>query len=121
MRIRRKTRRKTAGSWTPERSAAAHAAKARKRMARAVAGESMPEPRRVPEGEPLGVLEWHAADGSVRRWAVRQGPRANNISVRAYLAGSDAAARVMGWDKFLAALRKRLAAPKRIFVANSNL
>ena len=73
-----------------------------------------PEPRRVPEGMPLGVLTWHATDGTVRRWVVEQGPRANNIAVAARVAGGDETRRVMGWDRFLGALRKRLAMPKRI-------
>lgn len=76
-----------------------------------------PEPRRVPEGMPLGVLTWHATDGTVRRWVVAQGPRANNIAVVARVAGGDEARRVMGWDKLLAGLRKRLAIPKRLFTA----
>lgn len=76
-----------------------------------------PELRRVPEGMPLGVLTWHAADGTVRRWVVTQGPRANNIAVVARLAGGDETRRVMGWDRFLGALRKRLAMPKRLFAA----
>ena len=74
------------------------------------------EPRRVPEGKPLGVLTWHATDGTVRRWVVEQGPRANNIAVLARVAGGDDAKRVMGWDRFLSALRKRLAMPKRMWL-----
>ena len=87
-------------------SALAHAAKARKRM------ESPPddEPRRIPDGQFLGVLQWHAADGSVRRWTIRQGPRANNIRVTAK--GKEV---VCGWDKLTASLRKRLAVLKRLF------
>jgi hypothetical protein len=68
----------------------------------------------VPEGKPLGVLTWHSADGTVRRWVINQGPRANNISVLARVAGGDEIRRVMGWDKLMAGLRKRLAAPKRM-------
>ena len=107
MKFRRKGQPKTAGSWTPEKSAKAHAAKARKRM------ELPPddEPRRVPEGQFLGVLQWHAADGTVRRWTIRQGPRANNIKVSAK--GKVA---VCGWDYLLRKLRRGLAVPKRIFV-----
>ena len=75
------------------------------------------EPQRVPEGQPLGVLTWHAIDGTVRRWVVTQGPRANNIAVVARVAGRDETRRVMGWDRFLGALRKRLAMPKRLFTA----
>jgi hypothetical protein len=74
-----------------------------------------PEPQRVPEGQPLGVLAWHAIDGSVRRWVIEQGPRANNIAVVARVAGGDNARRVIGWDGFLSALRKRFAMPKRIW------
>lgn len=72
-----------------------------------------PEPQRVPEGNPLGVLTWHAIDGTVRRWVVTQGPRANNITVVARVAGGDETRRVMGWDKLMAALRKKLSVPKR--------
>ena len=106
MRIRRKGRSKTYGSWTPETSAKAHAAKARKRM------EAPPdnEPRRVTEGKLLGVLQWHAADGTVRRWTVRQGPRANNIAVTA-----KSKTATCGWDYLLRKLRKNLATPKRSF------
>ena len=92
------------GYWTPRTSALAHAAKARKRM------ESPPdyEPRKLDDGEFLGVLQWQAADGSVRRWTIRQGPRANNIRVTTK--GKEV---VCGWDKLMASLRKRLAVPKR--------
>ncbi len=105
MRIRRKGRPKTSGSWTPEKSAQAHAAKARKRM------ESPPddEPRRVPEGQFLGVLQWHASDGTVRRWTVRQGDRANNIKVHA-----KGKTIVCGWDFMMRKLRKHLSIPKRL-------
>ena len=84
-------------------------------MERITEGWTDPEPQRVPEGQPLGVLTWHAADGTVRRWVVEQGPRANNIAVVARVAGGDDVRRVMGWDKLLAGLRKRLAVPKRVF------
>jgi hypothetical protein len=104
MGIRRKTRIKTRGSWTPASSAKAHAAKARKRM------ESGPHdgPRRVPAGELLGVLQWHAADGKVRRWTIRQGRRMNGIAVAAQGWVVEC-----GWDRLLRVLRKRLAVPKR--------
>jgi hypothetical protein len=68
------------------------------------------EPRRVPEGQFLGVMQWHAADGTVRRWTVRQGPRANNIAVTAK--GKTA---TCGWDYLFRKLRKHLSIPKRIF------
>jgi hypothetical protein len=77
-------------------------------------GEVDEEPQRVPEGKPLGVLTWHATDGTVRRWVIDQGPRANNIGVVARVAGGDDVRRVMGWDKLLSGLRKRLAIPKRV-------
>lgn len=115
MRIRRKTRPKTRGSWTPERSKLAHAAKARKRIERAAEGLTDPEPQRVPKGQPLGVLTWHAADGTLRRWIIRQGPRANNIAITARTRLMDSAPRVMGWDKLLTSLRKHLSLPKRLF------
>jgi hypothetical protein len=113
MKFRRNRKLRTNGSWTPESSARAHAAKARLRIERAEQGLTDPEPERIPEGAPLGVLSWHAADGSVRRWVITQGPRANNIAVTARLAGADHAPRVMGWDRLLAGLRRRLAIPKR--------
>ena len=79
MRNRRKGRAKTYGSWTKETSAMAHAAKERKRM------EAPTDcgPVKVPEGLLLGVLQWHAADGTVRRWTIKQGTRANNLSISA--------------------------------------
>lgn len=115
MRNRRRSRPATRGSWTPERSKRAHEAKARLRIDRAESGLTHSEPQRVPEGQHLGVLTWHAADGTVRSWIINQGPRANNIGVVARLLGSDGARRVMGWDKLLSSLRKRLALPKRLF------
>ena len=97
------------GYWTPRTSALAHAAKARKRM------ESPPdnEPRKLDDGMFLGVLQWQDASGQVRRWTVRQGPRANNIRVTAKGKGV-----VCGWDYLLTSLRKNLSIPKRIFVNN---
>lgn len=82
------------------------AARAKKRL------ENPPpdEPRRVPAGEPLGVLQWHAEDGKVRRWTIRQGQRMNGIRVCAQ--GKEIEC---GWDKLFRALRKNLSLPKRIF------
>ena len=99
-------RRKTTGSWTPEKSAKAHAAKAKKRM------ENTPdqEPRRVPKGELLGVLQWHAGDGKVRRWTIRQGERMNGIQVCAQGKVIEC-----GWDRLFRGIRPKLATPKRIF------
>lgn len=99
-------RRKTSGSWTPEKSAKAHAAKARKRM------ENLPHqtPSRVPAGVPLGVLQWHAADGKVRRWVIRQGKRANGMQVAAQGKKVEC-----GWDHLFRTLRTKLAQPKRLF------
>lgn len=68
------------------------------------------EPRRVPEGAFLGVLQWHAVDGTVRRWTILQGDRANNIHVHAK--GRSIAC---GWDRFFRGLRKRLSMPLRIW------
>lgn len=101
----RRIRRRTYGSWTPESSAKAHAAKARKRM------ESPPEsePLRVPAGEHLGCLTWLDASGSAHRWAIKQGPRANNVAVHV-----KGAIIICGWDKLMSSLRRRLARPKRI-------
>ena len=92
------------GYWTPKTSALAHAAKARKRM------ESPPDNglRKLDDGEFLGVIQWQDASGQVRRWTIRQGPRANNIRVTAK--GKEV---VCGWDYLTASLRKRLAVPKR--------
>jgi len=89
-----------------ESSARAHAAKARKRME----VPRDPEPRRVLDGELLCTLQIHEASGQVRRWVVRQGPRANNIRVTAKNREV-----VCGWDKLMRSLRKRLALSKRVF------
>jgi len=85
----------------------------RRRRARIDAGLADEEPERVPEGEALGVLTWHAADGTVRRWVITQGPRANNIGVVARVVDGDGERRVMGWDRLMQGLRKRLAIGKR--------
>jgi hypothetical protein len=82
------------------------AAKARKRME----GPPPDEPCRVPAGFFLGVLAWHGCDGELHRWAVRQGPRANNIQVTA-----KGKTTVCGWDHFLRILRKHLSTPKRFY------
>lgn len=68
------------------------------------------EPRRVPAGEHLGVLQWHAADGQVRRWIIRQGERMNGIQVCAQGKIVEC-----GWDHLFRQLRKKLSIPKRIF------
>ena len=104
MGIRRKGRPKTYGSWTPETSAKAHAAKAAKRMD----GPTPEDWTRVPEGQHLGVLQWHALDGTVRRWTIRQGDRANNLTITAK--GKSISA---GWDKLFRGLRKHLSGPKQ--------
>lgn len=96
-------RRKTSGSWTPEKSAKAHAAKVRKRME-----EPRCEPRRLLAGSPLGVLQWHAEDGMVRRWTIRQGRRMNGICVVAKGKTIEC-----GWDRLFRFLRSKLAVPKR--------
>jgi hypothetical protein len=82
------------------------AARAKKRM------ENTPcqEPRRVPDGELLGVLQWHAADGTVRRWTIKQGARMNGIKVIAQGKIIEC-----GWDHLMRSLRKRLSMPKWIF------
>jgi hypothetical protein len=66
------------------------------------------EPRRVPAGALLGVLQWHAADGQVRRWVIRQGERMNGIRVCARGKVVEC-----GWDRLFRALRTKLAVPKR--------
>lgn len=81
------------------------AARAKKRM------ENPPdqEPRRVPAGELLGVLQWHAADGIMRRWTIQQGQRMNGIRVQAQGKTVEC-----GWDHLFRSLRKKLSIPKRI-------
>lgn len=105
MGIRRKSRPKTYGSWTPETSAKAHAAKAAKRMA----GPVPDYQAKVSEGQHLGVLQWHALDGTVRRWTICQGDRANNLTISAK--GKSISG---GWDKLFRGLRKHLSGPRRI-------
>ena len=105
-------RRRNNGYWTKESSAKAHAAKARKRME----CPRDPEPRKLPKGEFLGVLDWRDASGQVRRWTIRQGPRANNIIVEAH--GKRV---VCGWDHLTGSLRKRLCVPKRTFIGSPPL
>lgn len=97
-------RRNTSGSWTPEKSAKAHAAKARKRLE-----QPRCETRRVLAGSHLGVVQWHAADGTVRRWTIRQGKRMNGICVVAKGKTIEC-----GWDRLFRFLRGKLAVPKRI-------
>jgi hypothetical protein len=41
-----------------------------------VLGEGAPEP-----GQYVGTLQWHGADGKVRRWTVRRGTRAGQIVI----------------------------------------
>lgn len=87
-----------------EKMAAMRAAKERKRLER-----PPPErgPQKVPAGTLLGVLQWHAADGSMHRIPVRQGARANQIRV-------PGCRRDHGFDWLCAQLRKKLAPPRRI-------
>jgi hypothetical protein len=82
------------------------AARAKKRME----SPHEEEPRRVPAGEMLGVLQWHSADGQVRRWTIKQGQRMNGIQVKAKGKNTEC-----GWDHLFRSLRKKLATPKRIF------
>lgn len=79
------------------------AAKARKRME----SPREPGPRRLPEGEHLGCLTWLDASGSAHRWTIKQGPRANNITVTA-----KGRTVVCGWDRLTASLRRHLAIRK---------
>lgn len=65
---------------------------------------------KLPKGEFLGVLDWRDASGQVRRWMVRQGPRANNIIVEAQNKHI-----VCGWDHLTSRLRRHRSIPKRIF------
>lgn len=64
----------------------------------------------MPAGELLGVLQWHAADGTMRRWTIRQGRRMNGIQVAAKGKTTEC-----GWDHLFRTLRKKLSKPKRIF------
>ena len=82
---------------------AMRAAKARKRLE----GEA-PEygPRKLPAGELLGVLQWHAADGCVHRIPVRQGARANQIRI-------PGCRKDHGFDWLLSGLRRKIAQPRR--------
>ena len=68
------------------------------------------EPRRVPDGEYLYTIQIQDSSGQVRKWVVRQGPRANNIRVAAK--GKSV---VCGWDRFTRTLRRHLSIQKRIF------
>jgi hypothetical protein len=63
----------------------------------------MPErpPKRLPEGEYLGTLQWQDMSGKVNRWTVRQGKRVDQIHV-------DGMREDHGWDYVLTKLRKRL-------------
>lgn len=82
----------------------AHAAKARRRM------EGPPPdrgPQKVPAGTLLGVLQWHAACGDVKRITVRQGWRANQIRV-------DGCRMDHGFDWLLRGLRNKLSIPRRL-------
>ena len=104
---RRTGRPKTHGSWTPESSAKAHAAKARLRMEGA---RPDCEPQKVPAGTLLGVIQWHAASGDVHRIPVRQGARANQIRV-------PGCRRDHGFDWLLRKFREKLAIPRRLHEA----
>jgi hypothetical protein len=97
--------------WTKRLSALAHAAKARKRL------ETPPEPElvRVPAGKYIGYLQWHGADGAVKRWAVTQGLRANNITVQALIVGADSKRRATTFTRLFARLRTCLSAPRLTF------
>lgn len=94
--------------WTKERSKLAHVAKARKRMA----SPRDPELVRIPAGEYLGCLQWHGADGEVKRWAITQGVRANNITVQALVAGRDRKRRLSTFTALLGRLRECLCTPR---------
>lgn len=69
-----------------------------------------PEPRRVPDGELLYTIQIQESSGQVRRWVINQGPRANNIRVKAK--GREV---VCGWDHLMRSLRHNLSIQKRIF------
>lgn len=98
--------------WTKERSAQAHAAKERLRVERAEAGLVEHEWVRVPKGEYLGTLQWHDASGQVRRWVIRQGDRANNISVQALVFGCSSGRLYRTWT-WLSDRLRRVLCPSR--------
>lgn len=100
--------------WTSERSRLAHAAKAKLRIERAEAGMREPEITRIPHGKYLGTLQWHAADGSVRRWVIFQGWRANSIAIIARVYGALASRQQRTWTWLLTGLRKALSIPRSI-------
>lgn len=81
--------------------------RARKRL------ESPPEQEmvKIADGVFLGVLQWHAIDGSVRRWRIAQGPRANNLRVAAK--GKEV---ICGWDHLFRQMRRHLSIPRRRLV-----
>jgi hypothetical protein len=72
----------------------------RKRMAERGPREDE-RPRRLDAGEYLGSLQWHGADGSVKRWPVFQAKRRNQIIVRGMKEPH-------GWDFVLNKLREKL-------------
>jgi hypothetical protein len=74
-----------------------------------MAGPPRDELRRVPAGDLLGTLQWHAADGKVRRWVIRQGKRMNGIRVCAQGKTVEC-----GWDRLFRGLRPKLAGSKRV-------
>lgn len=86
------------------RMAAMRAAKERKRLA---GPKPEREPQRVPTGMLLGVLQWHAADGGVKRLTVRQGARANQVRI-------SGCRKDHGFDWLFRQLRAKLAAPRRV-------
>jgi hypothetical protein len=88
--------------------AAMRAAKERKRL------EGPPPdrgPQKVPAGTLLGVLQWHAAHGEVKRIVVKQGGRANQIRV----AGCR---KDHGFDWLFRQLRGKLAIPRVLMTAH---
>ena len=99
--------RKNFRSWTKKTSALAHAAKAAKRMA----GPPPDDWTRVPEGQHLGVLQWHAADGTVRRGNIQQGTRANNLIISA-----KGKTIIGGWAKLFSGLRKHLSTHQKLTI-----
>lgn len=88
-----------------DKMAAMRAAKERKRLE---CGPRDDGPRRVPVGELLGVLQWAAACGEVKRMVVRQGARANQIRV-------EGCRRDHGFDWLLRQVRGKLAVRRRRF------
>lgn len=61
-------------------------------------------PRLRDAGDFIGTMELRLDNDVVRRWVLRQGPRANNITI-----SIGGAKKHCGWDTLMSGLRKHLA------------